>query len=220
MFIFKDKSSDQMGVYAKEENFLGKAPVSYDTIEIEGKDGQELIPVNYNNFSSSLVDVVIMKNNIDEVMSWLSGKGELEYLGKVTTVHFLESYQVKKHHKPFSIPFVRAPFWYKADDYYVSVSDIVENEGNAPSKPLIKLVRNGTDNVEVKIGGVQFEYDFKGEKEVIIDCEDKNASFGGLFRNKQLEIGFEFPTLLPGENEISKLKGNPIIEVKRKDVWL
>ena len=39
MFVFKNINSNNMGVYAKEENFLGKASVNYEAIEIDGKDG-------------------------------------------------------------------------------------------------------------------------------------------------------------------------------------
>lgn len=217
MFIFKGISSVDMKVFAKEENFLGHAPINYETIFVEGKDGQEIIQHNHLNFQSTLEDVVLM-GNYDESLAWLSGKGELEYLGKITTVQFLDGYIIAKENQPFSIPFVREPFWFKKDDQYEYVSTNIVNTGNVAAKPLIKLT--GTGEVELRIAGVQFEYDFKNDDYVIIDCEDKNAYFEGLYRNKQLTIGYEFPILQVGENAVEIINGSCIVEVKRKDVWL
>lgn len=107
-----------MGVYVREENFLGKAPLKYDEIEIDGRDGAEIVPLGYRNFSGTLNDVVITKNNFDEVLNWLNGSGELIYMGKKTRIHFLDAYQIAKHKKTFSIPFIREPFWYKLEDEY------------------------------------------------------------------------------------------------------
>ena len=220
MFVFKGRNSNNMGVYAKEENFLGKASVNYEAIEIDGKDGADLIEYNYQNYGGALSDVVLMKNNRDEVMNWLSGKGKLEYLGKETTIHFLDSYQVKQHNLPTSIPFIRDPFWYKANDEYVTVTNEVVNEGTVYAKPLIKLTKGAVDNVEIRINGVQFEYNFNGETDVVIDCVEMNAYHDNLLRNRQLTIGFEFPVLKVGINTVETLSGDATIEMKRKDVWL
>lgn len=220
MFKFKGLTNEEMGVYAREENFLGHAPINYETVEIEGKDGEELIPYNYKNFASSLNDVVCMNDNLDEVLSWLSGKGKLEYNGKVTTIHFLETYGIKQQHKPFSISFIRSPFWYNKNDEWVTVTNNIINSGNVVAKPLLRLEKGSNNKVEVKINGVIFEYNFIDESYVNIDCVEMNALYDGLYRNKQLTIGYEFPKLQPGNNEVVILSGDPVIKVLRKDAWL
>jgi len=47
-----------------------------------------------------------------------------------------------------------------------------------------------------------------------------NAYHGGFYRNNYLEIGFDFPVLKPGDNQIELLQGDASIEFKRKDTWL
>ena len=161
-----------------------------------------------------------MKDNIDEVIYWLSGKGTLEYLDKVTTIHFLDGYQIKRYNKPTSIPFIRSPFWYKKDDEYVTVTTEVVNEGTVYAKPIIKLTKGTSESVEVKINDVIFEYNFNGETDVIIDCVEMSAKYDNLLRNRQLIIGFKFPILKVGANQIELLSGDATIEIKRKDCWL
>lgn len=221
MFKFKGITNQEMGVFAKEENFLGKAPINYEEIQIDGRDGQDIIPMNYNNFISNLNNVVLMKDNIDEVLGWLNGKGELEYNGRVTNIQFLETYGLNTMKRPTSISFVRDPFWYKKDDSFVTATSSITNDGNVPSKPIIKLTKGTIEKNEFRVNGVQFIYTFPiGEEYVEIDCKEMNAFYDGFYRNNNLEIGFDFPALDIGENTVSRLQGDATISFKRKDVWL
>lgn len=220
MFTFKNKNSNNMGVFAKEESFLGKAQMHNETIKIDGRNGEEVIELGYKNFHSVLKDVVMMKDNRDEVMSWLSGVGTLEYLGKKTTIRFLDSYEVMKHNRPFSVPFVRDPFWYSLTDDYEVVTDNVINLGNTISQPIIKLTKTTSDIVQIKINNIYFTYDFKDDDYVEIDCFEMDAKTDGMLRNRNLTIGYEFPKLKQGDNPIELISGTVKIEIKRKDVWL
>lgn len=225
MFVFKDKNSNDMGVYVREESFLGKAPMKHDSIHIDGRSGEEIVELGYENFEGSLNDVVITKDNRDDVLNWLSGKGELVYLGKKTNIRFLDSYVVAKHKMTFGISFVRNPFWYKVDSDWESIDvstgeGVVNNEGSVYSTPLIKLVKKEDDKVSLEINGTYFEYDFKGEEEVIIDCDKMNAYKDNLLRNRQLTIGFEFPKLNVGNNIIKIDSGSVDVFIKEKDRWL
>ena len=44
--------------------------------------------------------------------------------------------------------------------------------------------------------------------------------YEGLNRNRQLEIGYEFPKLNVGNNTIVVHSGDATIKIKRKDRWL
>lgn len=208
-----------MKVFVAEENFLGKAQMKYNLVEVDGRNGEEVIPLGYSNFNSTLSNVVAM-GNLEQTLEWLNGKGTLEYMDRVTTIHFLDSYEIKKRNKPFTIPFIRSPFWYKKDDEFVTVTTSVTNEGTYQSQPIIRLERDLVDVVEIKIGGTTLEYDFNGEPYVEIDCVEMEAKYDGLLRNRKLKIGYEFPILQAGVNAIETTKGSSIIKFKRKDVWL
>lgn len=225
MFIFKEINSNDMGVYVREENFLGKAPLKYDEIEVDGRDGTEIVPLGYRNFTGTLNDVVITKNNYNEVLSWLSGTGELIYMNKKTRIHFLDTYQVAKHKQTFSIPFIRDPFWYQINDDYIQITPVannfeIYNNGNVRSKPIMKITKNSDSVCEIEVNDVYLKYDFKQDDYVIIDCEKMEASYDNLTRNRNLEIGFKFPVLRLGSNIVKIIDGDAKIEFKRKDAWL
>ena len=221
MFNFKEKSSVDMGVFAKEEDFLGKAAMKTETITIAGKNGSDIIEHGYDNFQSSLSDVTFLDEQIENSIGWLSGKGELIYRDKKTMIEFHDTYTVKKRRVPFSMGFTRSPFWYKLNDTYIEPElGKITNEGTAKSNPLIKLTKVLSPSCEFRVNGTQFKYTFTTENSVVIDCDEKNAHFNNLLRNRNLEIGFKFPELSVGDNTVVVISGDAKIEFMRKDVWL
>lgn len=221
MFKFKGVSNVDMGVFAKEENFLGKAPVRSEIINVDGKNGAVYIEKGYEVFNSSLGGVTFIESSIGSSIGWLSGDGELEYKDKVTRIRFYDSYTVLNKRLPFSIGFTRDPFWYKSNDEFVEPTDNnILNEGTVYAQPLILLEKGTSDSCEFRINNVQFAYTFQNEDSVLIDCESCNATYNSLYRNRNLQIGFEFPKLMPGNNEIKVISGDALIKFKRKDVWL
>ena len=86
---------------------------------------------------------------------------------------------------------------------------------------MIRLEKGTTDTVELTIANIRFKYTFSNDETYVeIDCEDMNAYYDGLLRNKYLEIGYDFPILQVGNNPIVINSGDPIIKIKRKDRWL
>lgn len=104
--------------------------------------------------------------------------------------------------------------------YIEETTEKIENEGNIYSRPMLRLEKTSYNNVDIEIAGTRFQYNFNDEEYVEIDCEEKTALYEGLNRNRKLEIGYEFPKLLPGENDIKMHEGDCIIKAKRKDRWL
>lgn len=104
--------------------------------------------------------------------------------------------------------------------YIEETTEKIENEGNIYSRPILRLKKTSYNNVDIEIAGTRFQYNFNDESYIEIDCEEKTALYEGFNRNRQLTIGYEFPKLAPGENDIKMYEGDCIIEVKRKDRWL
>ena len=221
MFIFKGKSSIEMGVIAKTEAFLGKARMRTEVISIDGRSGSIINELGYDDFSSTLSGVIIMnESNRDEVLEWLSGPGVLEYLGKRTLIRFDSSYIVAKHQMTFDVSFTRSPFWHLNDEFSIA-NGTVENLGNVNSQPLIRLTKKIENTTEVTIAGIRFKYTFgEGDTHVDIDCFTGNATFNGFRRNRNLEIGWDFPLLSPGKNPIVIHSGPIDISLKWKDRYL
>ena len=104
---------------------------------------------------------------------------------------------------------------YKKDLQY-----IFQNTGNINSRPIFKILKLDDEVIDIKINTVRLTYNFNGEEYVIIDCEEKEVKYEGLNRNRQINIGYEFPICDVGNNEISMYSSDCIVEAKRKDRWL
>ncbi|MPW26398.1 hypothetical protein GC105_11420 [Alkalibaculum sp. M08DMB] len=219
MFKFKGISSNDMKVIAVEENFIAKASLLVESINIDGKDGEDFIEHGYGSVEKDIELQILDVSKIDNIIAWLNGPGELEFNNRITKARFYNGYDVDRFVtlKKAEVSYIRDPFWYETNDEYDVVTTTVLNGGNIYSKPLIKLTGNGT--VDITINGVRFTYTFT-DPYVEIDCEEMTEKYDGLSRSRNIEIGLEYPKLNTGINEIILHSGTCIIEMKRKDRWL
>ena len=104
--------------------------------------------------------------------------------------------------------------------YIEDTTEKITNEGSVYSRPILRLEKTICNEVDIMIEDVRFQYDFNDEEYVEIDCEEKEAKYEGLNRNRKIQIGYEFPKLKAGENKIKMYGGDCIIKAKRKDRWL
>lgn len=105
-------------------------------------------------------------------------------------------------------------------DYFTVTDEKIKNEGNIQSRPILRLEKTVSEAVDITINGVRFKYNFNNDKYVEIDCENKEVKCDGLERFRSIEIGYDFPKLNIGNNEIIINDGDCIIKVIRKDRWL
>lgn len=224
MFKFKGISSTDMQVIIEEEeHFLAKAPQRYEVTEIDGKDGAIFNESGYSYIERPIYVQCLNIEKIDDILAWLDGEGEFEYKGRITTARFYSQLEPQRNAciRIIDTNFIRAPFWCKADDEYITVTDNIVNEGNRYSRPIIRLDKGTESNADISINDVRFTYTF-GENDtyVEIDCEEKETKYEELNRNRNLEIGYEFPKLEVGDNTVTLNSGDCTIKVKRKDRWL
>lgn len=105
-------------------------------------------------------------------------------------------------------------------EYMAETTEKIINEGNIYSEPIIRLEKTQTEAVELTINNIRFKYNFNDDEYVEINCEKKTVEYEGLTRNRQIEIGYDFPKLKTGQNDIIMHTGDCIIKVLRKDRWL
>ena len=172
--------------------------------------------VGYSYVERPIYVQCLNTNKIDDILAWLNGKGEFEYKGRKTTARFYNQLEPIRTAslRIIDTTFMRDPFWYKAEDEYVVVTDSVTNEGNIQSRPIIRLEKNVGEEIDITIGGIRFVYNFGEDTYVEIDCEEKTVTYEGLNRNRQIEINYEFPILQEGTNTITVNSGDATIKVK------
>lgn len=220
MFYLDGISAEEIGVIAEEEDFFSPASMDYDEIVIEGKNGSMFVEKGYRNVINAIKLYITDKNNIDYAKQMFNGKRTLRIGDKETIFRFYGDKKLARFGSihTMNMNYIRAPFWYKAEDDYVLCTNKVTNEGNVESQPIIKLV--GSGKVDVTVGTVRFVYDFGDETEVIIDCKEMTEMYDGLSKSKNMEIGFKYPVLVPGDNVVTVNGGDVEIYIKRKDAWL
>lgn len=223
MFKFKGISSNDMNVVIEEEeHFLARASHKYNSISIEGRDGDIIETMGYSNVERPIKVQILNKDCLDDIFSWLNGTGQLQYKNRVTEAHFLRMIEPIRTSGIYiaDFMFIRSPFWYKVDDEFIIAENVIFNEGNVYSKPIIRIEKGNENTCELSIAGIRFLYDFQDEEYVEIDCQEMFASYEKISRNRNLIIGYDYPILYPGENKIIIHSGDPIIKIKRKDCWL
>ncbi len=222
MFKFKGISSDEMRVIAEEEDFFAKTSQKYEQLDIDGRDGSTFNFLGYANIELQVRLNILDISKLDEILAWLNGKGEFEFQGRVTTAYFLAEINPTRvaSIKQIDVTFIRSPFWQLKNNDFVECIDSIENIGNIYAEPLIRLEKKEDNVVDISINDIRFTYTFNDDEYVEINCETGNATYNNLYRNKFLEIGFEFPKLNPGNNIIKKNSGDCTIKIKNKDRFL
>ena len=201
MFKFKGISSEDMQVVVEEEeHFIARAAQRYEITEIEGSDEAIFDELGYSYVERPIYVQCLNIEKMDDILAWLNGEGEFEYKGRKTIARFYQQLEPQRSAciRVIDTQFIRDPFWNKAiDDYVVVINNVIN------------------------VGNVRFKYNFpENETYVEIDCKKKEAVYEELNRNRQLEIGYEFPKLDIGNNSITLNSGDCTIKVKRKDRWL
>lgn len=222
MFYFKGISSKVMNVVAEEEDFIGRAPLKYEEIQTDGANGSIFNTLGYDNISVSLKLYVIDDKKLDDILDWLTGEGDFEYMGRKTKAYFFDSIIPKRASNIHMIEttFIRSPFWYDALDTFEQIEgDYAFNFGNIYSQPIIKLNGKNGKSVDISIGDIRFSYVFDEMETVEIDCECKTEKANGICKSGQISIGFDYPILRPKQNRIIIHSGQAEIFMKRKDRW-
>lgn len=223
MFKFKGISSEDMQVVIEEEeHFIARASQRYEMTEIEGRDGAIFDTLGYSVVERPIYVQCLNIDKIDDILSWLNGEGEFEYKGRKTIARFYSQLEPQRTSciRIIDTMFIRDPFWSKVEDDYSEVTDTIINEGNVESRPILKIEKGTSDEIDVTINNVRFKYSFEEDTYVEIDCEEKTVRYEKLDRNRQIEIGYDFPKLDIGNNEVAVNSGDCTIKVKRKDRWL
>lgn len=222
MFIFNGISSRDMSVVEKEEDFIARVAQRYEKIEIEGKDGAEFEEQGYSVVEKTIELQILDTSKIDRILAWLNGVGILEYKGRITTARFYSEISPERASsiKIADVTFIRDPFWTKKRDEFIIVKDTVFNEGNIYSEPIVRLEKNTSNSIDITVNDIRFIYNFNNESYVEIDCEKATEEYNNLNRSRQIEIGYQYPTISPGLNKIITHSGDATIKIKKKDRWL
>ncbi len=220
MIKFNGMTEKELGIVIEEPtNILGRAPLKYESFDIEGRNGSIDIFSGYSSLERQFKVQIVDVEKIDLIFRTFMKRVKIEYQGRYTFATFTSNIDIERwiFLRKTTLSFNRDPFWYVEDEY----SSDTNNSGTIDSKPIIKIIKGTSTKIDCTIAGVRFKYTFPDKEDYVeIDCNEKKASCNGLSRNRQLEIGWEFPIFEPGENKVVKHSGNFEVLCKGKDCWL
>lgn len=225
MITFKGITSDSLDVVVNKLPTFIKPQRKTEIIQIEGKDGAEVIEYGYAPYTLSVKITLMDVSRLDDVIAWLDGEGILisseDELRCVTArvisdIDYTRLITLKEAKVDF---FVKDPFRYLVNDIPQTIStfpNMITNSGTVYSKPLLNIV--GSGSVSITINGTTFSYNFPLGESVTIDCETMDATYNGQLRNQYMN-GY-FPKLNVGSNAVDKTGTVISIKFERYSRWL
>jgi predicted phage tail component-like protein len=211
--IWKNKSSKEIeGLIITETPPITKPKMKVNKIEIDGRDGDIIEKVGYESYTKNIGIGLTRNFNIDEVIKYFTGDGELIISDEPNKVYIASIYEDVDYEKfltmkKATIKYHVQPYKYLKNEakaeLSVSTQKSIEvtNKGLEISKPIIKLIGSGTIEVAIN-NSTFFIYKFPDdENEVTIDSQEEEAYLDGIYKNRNM-TGI-FPLLEPGKNSIS-----------------
>lgn len=219
-FYFNGISSADMGVVLADKWVDSIPAINYVQDDIDGRDGAIYTPLNLMD-TTKTIRLNSRRSNREEIQGWLRGSGIFRIGNRQRQAYLFEQtdfQEIGKIWDTFEITMILEPYWYPVEETWETLtgtSVVITNNGNAPSTPKIRV--SGTGSKILTINGILIGVDMnEAEEAVIIDCKEKTENYP-----KAVHIGFEYPTLAPGDNTITMedFGGSATVEICRKDRW-
>jgi phage-related protein len=208
---------------------ITKPKMKTSITKIDGRDGDIIEELGYESYTKSIGIGLARNYDIDRVMKYFTGAGELiisDESDKVYKAQIIEKIDYERliRFKTAVVKFYTQPYKYLKDEKSI-ILDInnetslkITNVGLEKSKPIITL--EGTGTVEISLNGFNlFKYVFpENETKVVIDSLEEEAYLDNVLKNRNM-LG-TFPIFEVGENTISWSGNLTKISIEPKSRWL
>ena len=208
---------------------ISKPKMKTTITKIDGRDGDIIEELGYESYTKSISIGLTRNYDIDEVMKYFTGEGELiisDEPDKVYKSQIIEKIDYERliRFKTAVVKFYTQPYKYLKDEKSISLeinnesSLEVNNVGLEKSKPIITL--EGTGTIEIALNGSNlFKYTFpENETKVVVDSLEEETYLDNVLKNRNM-LG-TFPILEVGENTISWSGSLSKITIEPKSRWL
>lgn len=221
-------SSTIPGLLIQELPSISKPPMRYNTIDVDGRDGEIIQELGYGSYDKVLSIALTRGFDINQVIKYFSGSGNLVFSNesdKYYKAKILEQvdYERLLKFRTATVIFRVEPYKYKLSETETDVSITsqesvsVTNSGLEVSKPLITLYGSGEitftlDSIDI------FTINIGDDGSVVIDSDEENAYLGSVLKNRNMTG--KFPVLQPGSNTITWTGSLTRIKVNPRSRWL
>lgn len=219
-FIFDNKSSEDFNLIIKSSNHSSVPFVSYEEIEIPGRDGEVII--NNNCYKNRKINVVVYIDNMNSnetiheyarrIKKWLQSDmkykklifdDDSDFYLEAICINQLDFEKIIENFSEMQLTFLCKPYKkYINENKITLISSRKIYNSYMKSKPKIKVI--GSGNITLNINNQQVI--LKGiESEIEIDSEIMNAYkvVDGKMILQNNKMYSDFPILEEGQNSIS-----------------
>lgn len=217
------------GLIISELPPISKPKMKTTITKIDGRDGDIIEELGYESYTKSIGIGLARNYDIDKVMKYFTGAGELiisDESDKVYKAQIIEKIDYERliRFKTAVVKFYTQPYKYLKDEKSI-ILDVnnetslkITNVGLEKSKPIITL--EGTGTIEISLNGFNlFKYVFpENETKVVIDSLEEEAYLDNVLKNRNM-LG-TFPIFEVGENTISWSGNITKISIEPKSRWL
>ena len=208
-FIWKNKDSYlDYGIVINKRPPAVRAERNVQEIEMPGRDGDMTIDDGtYKPITFPLVCTLLDTSNLDAVISWLDGFGDLilswqpDRYYKAKMINRIDIVQSLQTLGEFPLLFKAQPFGYALNNSLITLTTspaTIVNSATKESKPIIKVYGTGAINLTInsKLIALTNVVDY-----VTIDSQLVDSYKDTLLKNS--EMSGDFPILQVGTNTIS-----------------
>lgn len=208
---------------------ITKPKMKTSITKIDGRDGDIIEELGYESYTKSIGIGLARNYDIDRVMKYFTGAGELiisDEPNKVYKAQIIEKIDYERliRFKTAVVKFYTQPYKYLKNEQSVileinnETSLNITNVGLEKSKPIITL--EGTGTIEISLNGFNlFKYVFpENETKVVINSLEEEAYLDNVLKNRNM-LG-TFPIFEVGENTVSWSGNLTKITIEPKSRWL
>lgn len=220
-FKFNNRSSLEFKtLIVNELPSIIKPAEKVNKYDIESRNGDLIISTGfYSNMTKTVECTVRNINEIDEIVSWLKGSGDVIFSNQedryyqAAIVNQIDFERVIKQYRKFIIQFECQPFGYLLEGeeniILTENNSIIKNVGSIESEPVISI--SGSGDIELTIGLKTIKLTGVASS-ITIDTPLLEAYKGVEVQNKKFKG--EFPTLPVGQFSISWTGNVNKVEIK------
>lgn len=208
---------------------ITKPKMKTSITKLDGRDGDIIEELGYESYTKSIGIGLARNYDIDRVMKYFTGAGELiisDEPNKVYKAQIIEKIDYERliRFKIAVVKFYTQPYKYLKNEQSVileinnETSLNITNVGLEKSKPIITL--EGTGTIEISLNGFNlFKYVFpENETKVVINSLEEEAYLDNVLKNRNM-LG-TFPIFEVGENTVSWSGNLTKITIEPKSRWL
>lgn len=207
-FTYNGTSASSLGIIVNSMDWYVKPERKVDELKVQGRDGTSVVDDSYLPITIKTRITIKSLSNINFIMSWLTGNGQLTFSGdsgKYRNAYVFDAINFSQNGSTWEASFefyCADPFRYVSSESNITKTTFpatYTNAGNLFAKPLLKITGSGTVSLTIGASTITIILD---NAYVYVDSDAMDVYYGTTLKNRNATG--TFPTFSIGSNSITK----------------